>query len=281
MAHFIALLMALFIHTEVLNLIGYVLVLTVGVCHGANDLKIFYLDQQVTLKIMLSFILKYSIIVILGIGMFFIIPDLILLLFLVISGFHFGQEHYESDHLKSSLPTNFFYLSYGLLIIMTLIHIHHKESLPVINELIWTYLNKDHTKWIVATLVATTFISGFFSLKNLSWIQIITEILFLAFILVLFIYGNLVWGFAVYFVLWHSIPSIKTQITHLYGRVTLMNVYKYISSSLLYWLGAMIFLAVLYYLLRNDNELFLAIVVAFLGGITFPHVFVMNTINRK
>lgn len=96
----------------------------------------------------------------------------------------------------------------------------------------------------------------------------------------LFLTSTLVWGFAIYFVLWHSVPSMKNQIHHLYGNVNSETILRYIKSSLLYWIAAIVFLAILYYLLKDNEALFLTIIVAFLGGITFPHVFVMHKLNK-
>ncbi len=279
-AHLMALIMGLIMEHSLLDLIGYFLVLTIGVSHGANDVSIFFKDQKADIKSIIRFIFKYSLIVVLGIGMFFVIPDVVLVLFMMVSGFHFGQEHFESYEFEASLLSYLFYLSYGLLIIMSLIHIHHIDSLPVINELVWTPLNSDHTYWIVVSLVTVTAISGIIRLRKVGWQRLLIEFLFLLIIYMLFLTSTLVWGFAIYFVLWHSVPSMKNQIHHLYGNVNSETILRYIKSSLLYWIAAIVFLAILYYLLKDNEALFLTIIVAFLGGITFPHVFVMHKLNK-
>jgi len=165
---------------------------------------------------------------------------------------------------------------------MTLIHIHHADSLEVINELTtWIKITSNETLWIVICLITGTVITGLLCLRTLTIKDVCKELFFLSLIIILFYYGNLVWGFAMYFVLWHSAPSIRTQIRHLYGHVTAKHVILYLKDSVLYWIGSIIFLAALHYFLQDKNQLFLTIIVAFLGGITFPHVFVMNTINGK
>jgi Brp/Blh family beta-carotene 15,15'-monooxygenase len=91
----------------------------------------------------------------------------------------------------------------------------------------------------------------------------------------------LLWGFAIYFILWHSVPSIHSQIVFLEGTVSNFSVKKYILNSLLYWIAALIFLSLLYYFLKEYTSLFLSTIIAFLGGITFPHVIVMNQLHKK
>jgi hypothetical protein len=70
------------------------------------------------------------------------------------------------------------------------------------------------------------------------------------------------------------------QIEHLHGEANWNTTIKYLKSSLWYWIAALLFLGGMYYFLHLDKKLFLTILVAFLGGITFPHVIVMNRLHK-
>jgi Brp/Blh family beta-carotene 15,15'-monooxygenase len=124
-------------------------------------------------------------------------------------------------------------------------------------------------------------ISSLKVVKSLSWNMIGREVFYLIILYLLFQTASLLWGFAIYFILWHSIPSIYNQIIFLNGEVSKASVKKYLLNSLIYWIGALVFLAVLYYFLKDYTSLFLSTIIAFLGGITFPHVFVMNQLHKK
>jgi Brp/Blh family beta-carotene 15,15'-monooxygenase len=90
----------------------------------------------------------------------------------------------------------------------------------------------------------------------------------------------LIWGFAIYFIIWHSIPSIINQINYLNGEVSWNNFRKYIRSAFLYWVISLIGIATLY-LLFKDIEIFNALFFSFLAAITFPHVLVIFILFKK
>jgi len=263
------------------NLIGYFLMLTVGVGHGANDIKIFFRDRELSTSRAIRFIVIYAAVVILGFGAFFIVPDFILALFIVVSGFHFGQEHHEQYELPKSFLKTLFLTIYGLAIITVLLYINSTESLLIINDLIYSELTTTMLAYTAYGCAALMFILGLVLLRTVPVSQLLRELFYLIVLLVIFKISSLLWGFAIYFVLWHSVPSIHHQIHHLYGYVSKNTILKYLKSSLLYWLAALVFLAVLYYVLNERTALFLTVIVAFLGGITFPHVMVMHNIQKN
>ena len=261
--------------------IGYFLILTIGVGHGANDLKIYFNTKKNNNKNVFSFNALYALVVLMGFALFFIIPEVILVLFILISGYHFGQEHFERYKIASFWLYNLFLTSYGLNIILTLLVIHHTDSILIINDLLKTEITYSFLLYPLIVSAAIMIISSIKVMKSLSWNMIGREIFYLIVLYLLFQTASLLWGFAIYFILWHSIPSIYNQIAFLNGEVSKSSIKKYIINSLIYWIGALVFLAVLYYFLKDYTNLFLSTIIAFLGGITFPHVFVMNHLHKK
>ncbi|WP_213521791.1 Brp/Blh family beta-carotene 15,15'-dioxygenase [Nonlabens sp.] len=261
--------------------LGYFLILTIGVGHGANDLKIFFNQKKITKKKLFSFNLIYAVIVLTGFTLFFIIPEVILFLFILISGYHFGQEHFERYKIASSWVYHLFLTSYGFNIILTLLIIHHTESVLIINDLLKTEITFNYLLYPFIVSATIMIISSQKVLKALSWSMISRELFYLFILYVLFQTASLLMGFAIYFILWHSIPSIYNQIVFLNGKVTIATLKEYLLNSLVYWVGALVFLALLYYFLKDYTSLFLSTIIAFLGGITFPHVFVMNQLHKK
>jgi Brp/Blh family beta-carotene 15,15'-monooxygenase len=215
----------------------------------------------------------------LGFLSFFIIPEIILGLFLIGSGYHFGQEHFEKYDLPDSLSKVAFMSFYGLSIILCILYVNYEESVTILNDLIFIEITEELLLFSLIVTSICTLLLGIITLKKLKWSMIARESLYLVVLYIIFVNSSLIWSFAIYFVLWHSIPSIYTQIEHLHGETNWNTTRKYLKSSLWYWVAALLFLGVLYYFLHLDEKLFLTILVAFLGGITFPHVIVMNRLH--
>ena len=94
-------------------------------------------------------------------------------------------------------------------------------------------------------------------------------------LLVFFTY-ELLPAFAIYFVFFHSIPSIIEQSDYLFGDSTKAeNFKKFLLKGAVYWLLAIVFLFVMYLILKNNIDFSLAIFFSFLAAITFPHVLVI------
>ncbi|QJP34567.1 hypothetical protein F0365_09255 [Nonlabens sp. Ci31] len=261
--------------------LSYFLILTIGVGHGANDLKIYFNSKRLSLKKIILFISLYTLIVLAGFALFFFVPEIVLTLFLLISGYHFGQEHFEKYDLATSWLSRIFLFSYGFSIILTLLLIHHKESVLIINDLINVQISYTTLLYPLIASVALLALTSIKVLSPLSLKTIGREIFYLVLIYAIFQTASLLWGFAIYFILWHSIPSIHSQIVFLEGTVSNFSIKKYMLNSLLYWIAALVFLSVLYYFLKDYTTLFLSTIIAFLGGITFPHVVVMNHLHKK
>ena len=49
-----------------------------------------------------------------------------------------------------------------------------------------------------------------------------------------FLYQFIVIAFAFYFVVWHSLPSLKEQLIYLYGNLNFNSILKYLKSSIIY-----------------------------------------------
>jgi Brp/Blh family beta-carotene 15,15'-monooxygenase len=121
----------------------------------------------------------------------------------------------------------------------------------------------------------------FLSIQAIPIKILITEIFYLIVFAVIFKSSSLIWGFALYFVLWHSLPSIIDQIKFVYGYFSFANFISYCKSALIYWAASLIGISILYVIFK-DEKIFNALFFSFLASITFPHVFVVTKMfNRK
>ncbi|WP_310555632.1 Brp/Blh family beta-carotene 15,15'-dioxygenase, partial [Flavobacterium sp.] len=103
---------------------------------------------------------------------------------------------------------------------------------------------------------------------------ILLEVFYLLVFTIIFLSSSLIWGFAIYFIIWHSIPSMIDQIKYLYIDVTFSNFKLYFKSAFFYWIASLFGIAILYYIFK-DEKIFNALFFSFLAAITFPHVLVI------
>jgi Brp/Blh family beta-carotene 15,15'-monooxygenase len=110
--------------------------------------------------------------------------------------------------------------------------------------------------------------------------QLLVNIVYLLLFAIIFRNSNLIWAFAIYFIIWHSLPSIKDQICFLYGQYTLQNFIHYFKAAFGYWFLSLTGIALLYFLFRKE-ALFTALFFSFLAAITFPHVLVIMKMQNR
>ena len=262
-------------------IVGFILILTFGILHGANDLllikKIDYNKEQMSLQ---KTLLYYIVVVAIGSLLFWIIPWFALLLFIIVSGYHFGEQQWEN--LEKSNLFRLFEFAYGLLILMLLFIFHIKEVQEVIQNITTVLVPESYfTIGLIINIVALVALGIYYSTKLIEFKnRVLLETFYLLVFAVLFRVSSLIWGFAIYFIIWHSIPSIINQVNYLSGDFNKKNFGKYIKSAFVYWMISLIGIATLYFLFK-DIKIFNALFFSFLAAITFPHVLVIFILFKK
>ena len=102
----------------------------------------------------------------------------------------------------------------------------------------------------------------------------IEQLFYLLLLCIIFKVSGLIWGFTIYFIFWHSIPSLYDQIKFLYGNYSFSNFKKYFISAFIYWITSLLGISVLF-LISKDWVIFDALFFSFLAAITFPHAIVI------
>ena len=262
-------------------IVGFILILTFGILHGANDLllikKIDINKEQMSLQ---KILLYYTVVVAIGSLLFWVIPWFALLLFILVSGYHFGEQQWEN--LEKSNLFKIFEFAYGLLILMLLFIFHIEEVQEVIKNITSVLVPESYfIVGLAINIVALVALGIYYSTKLIEFKnRVLLETFYLVVFAVLFRVSSLIWGFAIYFIIWHSIPSIINQIKYLNGEFNKKNFWKYIKSAFVYWLISLIGIATLY-LLFKDIKIFNALFFSFLAAITFPHVLVIFILFKK
>ncbi len=260
--------------------LAYAGILTIGILHGANDLALLkavpggrQLPAARSLGLYLLFVAT-------AVLCFYIFPGIGLVLFLVFSSFHFGEQHWKSKLMLRPGPSRIFYTAYGLLI-LSLLFICQRES---VGEVILQLTGIQPELWWyplalgVSAMVFTLYLAGNFKRLHASlW----REGLYLLVFYLAFRSTGLLWGFAIYFILWHAIPSLVDQMRFLYGSLSRENLFRYLRTAFIYWGVSLLGLGLLYLLIGYFSYSFLPVFFAFLAAITFPHVMVIGKINRR
>lgn len=259
-------------------IVGFIFIFTFGIFHGANDLlliqKINLLNKSFSY---LKILLFYVFFVLIGAGFFYILPALALFLFVIISGYHFGEQQWQFlDILKIKYLQYVFQLIYGVFILLLLFNFNKEEVQNVIFTICQYAIPLQFfvTALIIVGCILAMMLLYLFIIEQAIQKQIILEIFYLLMFTIIFMTSTLIWSFAIYFILWHSLPSIVDQTVFLFNDVNKNSFKLYFKSAFLYWIASLIGIAILY-LVFKDEKIFNALFFSFLAVITFPHVFVI------
>ena len=116
--------------------------------------------------------------------------------------------------------------------------------------------------------------------KKLKLNTAIKELFTLVVLVIIFKSSSLIWGFAIYFIVWHSIPSLLEQIKFAYGTLERRHIVKYTKTALPYWLVSLAGMTLLYFTFKDEKH-FSSLFFAFIAAVTFPHSIVMLKMFTK
>lgn len=265
------------------TMIGFFFIFSFGILHGANDLVLIKNLKDKKNRSYLTFLSMYVSVVLISALLFTTIPLTALMIFIVISAYHFGEQHFQDlEEYRWRFGKPLFYFVYGSFILLLLFYFHSVEVQKVILNITGYNLNvvsNPVTLILSGIALLLLMVYNYFNLPNFKK-RIATEILYLFIFALIFKLGSLIWGFAIYFILWHSIPSLHDQIKFLYGKYSFNNFKLYFKSAFVYWVVSLIGIGVLYYFLK-DKTVFDAIFFSFIAAITFPHAFVILKMFEK
>ena len=259
----------------------YGLILTFGIIHGANDILILLKGKKKTNEIVLKSTIKYLSIVILISFIFFNFSEVSLLFFVLFSAYHFGEQQWTIFGSNQSKSISLFYFFFGLLIFSMLFLFNKSDVSNIVFEITKIHISENiySAGFIFSTLCTLLLIiSNYQILKK----QLLHQLALLVVMLLVFFTYELLPAFAIYFVFFHSIPSILEQSEYLFGNSpSKENFKKFLLKGASYWILAMVFLLTMYLVLKNNIDFSLAIFFSFLAAITFPHVLVIYKMKSE
>lgn len=280
---FLGLWLTSYLDTKFQTLFGLALIFSFGILHGANDLKLINQIEAVKKVKFLKILVAYVILVLLSVVLFMKIPILALLIFILVSAYHFGEQNWHQI-LKglNKIISGLLEFSYGLLILTAIFYFNALEVADIIYKI--AFISIDETQFLLMMQISTLLYIISLSIVGIQkkelQIKLIEQSLYIIILCIIFKVASLILGFAIYFILWHSIPSLHDQIKFLYGSYNLENFKKYFKSAFWYWIISLIGVFVLYFI-SKDMIIFDALFFSFLASITFPHFIVIVQMYKK
>ena len=255
--------------------VAFILILSLGILHGANDLLILSrgkLDNRSYSK----HLIVYLIIILCCVLIYFSSSFLAILLFVLLSSYHFGEEHIGEKITINNLFNVFFYMFYGVFIFSMLFYLSIADVDHIMRELTdatFTEFQIEISLWVSLSVLSIMSLYLVFK-KSLDINMLLTEIFYLGLLFLVFKTSSLILGFAIYFILWHSIPSIINQVEFVYGDLTKESMISYVKKALIYWIISILGMLVIYQLIPQVS-LFSSIIFVVLFAVTAPHTWVM------
>lgn len=264
---------------------GFILIFTFGMIHGSNDIMIVNaMNENGNEKIEKNNILLiYLVIVSSAVFIFYILPTAALLLFILFSAYHFGEQHWNDSLSFWSKPTKrLFFFCYGLLILFLIFHSNIEEVKSIVHDITSIKINEIYSGNIILILscILTVLVLIHTLINKINTNSIFRELFSLFVLVIIFKSSSLIWGFCIYFIIWHSIPSLVDQITFIYGDYKKQSFFKYVVQAFPYWVVSLIGIIVLYFLFKEDKQ-FYSLFFAFIAAVTFPHAIVMIKMFSK
>lgn len=258
-----------------------------GIPHGALDIYLEAgLDQRKdNRKIFIRYVLQAG----LYVFIWYWNPAIALLLFILITAFHFGEIDwigYTNDRTKKVI-----YFSLGLCWIVFLLSLHVQTALSIFDSITRNQINeKAFLQWAEflypVSIAGMTLLYGFLFYKRSTYflwpqywlIAVVQQIILfvLAHVTPLWIF------FAFYFGIWHSILSLDKIRTHLKLEATIQQwlflLKKAMPFSVMAWIGILYFIFLT--VKSTDTSGMLSLVFIGLAVLTVPHLQVFTKLNK-
>jgi Brp/Blh family beta-carotene 15,15'-monooxygenase len=255
-----------------------ILLCTVGIPHGSNDH--LYRPDKSNFG-MLKFLGIYLGTMFLYLGLWWIAPLLALILFFVISFHHFGQSNFENDSINY-LPS----WLWGIWVLVFPVLLHWNEAVAIFRQML-----SSNSLFTPSSFVDQSAIAGFnwplsamIALGVLYLLSLVVYerqnsihyIIQFVLITVWYLITPLLFGFIIFFCLWHALQSMRHQAIY-FKQSAGGTLLEFLKAMLPFSLLALLSFGV--YVYFRGFQIAEAFIL--LSMITLPHVLVMHRLYHK
>lgn len=256
-------------------------ILLFGIPHGAIDHIIFFKKRKLT---KLKFYLVYLGLIVGFVLMWHIAPVLSLILFLLISAFHFGESQFEDIKITKVLK-NIFFFFWGIALLATLIYYNINELANVTAYFDDTLafekvydIKKVTALYYVTNIITIASMILMAVYKQIKIERLLSEFFLLFLIHITFFLFPFIIGFTLYFVVLHSLKVMQDEIEFFKKDNPKFSILDFLKLLAPYSILSIFFTTILlllsYYSYIPYSIPFLSIVI--ISVITLPHAIVMN-----
>ena len=267
---------------DFMNHICILLLLTLGVIHGSNDLYLQSKSRQISKLKLSKRIGLYLVLIAILVVIFILKPAFALVSFIVYSAFHFGEQQLSFLKLDTNFLSVALYTSLGCLILVTLFLTDYNQVQNVFNYF-QLYLFDESTLKVVSVILfilISLYLFASHAIKAITFKKVLEIYFQLGTLFLLFHQTNLLTAFTLYFILWHSLPSIYNQIGSLKKNVSDYNLWTYLrNSSVVYIISITALTLVVLFL--NNSELLIKILITMSAAVTLPHILTISQFNKS
>ena len=263
---------------DLTNIIALTAILFFGVPHGAIDHKIY-------LKFSKKSNVRKFILIYVSVGLGFLLwwvlmPLKALLIFIILSTYHFGQELIEDI---AETPKNpLLNLSWGLIVLVSPIILKFNDLLPTLNFIGSQPISRIPKDFQIITILVI-YLVGYAYVAYLLFTGVIRRVaairltFFSIYLLLSYFLLPFIVAFALYFVLFHSINAMRHQFFWMKDRsadYTFIIFLKDLSPFSLLTIAAMY--SLIYYLDPDDWAVFFTYFFVFISLLTLPHAMLFD-----
>ncbi|MCO6490115.1 MAG: Brp/Blh family beta-carotene 15,15'-dioxygenase [Phaeodactylibacter sp.] len=265
------------------------LIVAIGIPHGATDYLIFqHLSRPLWGGRRLArFYLNYVLLMTAYALLWWMLPGLALILFLLLSMYHFGQSNWNYVPFQHKVTEYGAYLLWGAFVVLTPILWHYDASESIIRHLIGApapAIAKPWRETICIALLAVNLWLAIYLLiqRKVSFRQFAEEVANLAVLALLFVNTPLLLGFALYFVGWHSLSSVMDQVRFFRERLGRYSLKDYVRNTLPLSLAAIAGLAGMAGIQSSLGMGFnIGAVFIFISVVTLPHMILIDQLYQE
>ncbi|WP_226389361.1 Brp/Blh family beta-carotene 15,15'-dioxygenase [Penaeicola halotolerans] len=249
--------------------------MTVGIPHGSIDHLLA--GKQTNRKELFLFFTKYIGIILLYAVLWYLLPIVSLIVFLIISAYHFGQGHFISHEIKQlKWLTYIIFGAHWLIVILASDPVLTIEILqPIINVYWW-----ENIALIVLLVSSIACLTLTFIHKLHVHSKFLTELIGLT---VLLYTLPLLLSFALYFGFWHALPTMIQEYKALKNKQADFNLMSFVKQLIPLTLISLIGITFLLWASQRwlEEEALILLFFILISVITAPHVIVMDRFLEK
>ncbi|MFN7116983.1 MAG: Brp/Blh family beta-carotene 15,15'-dioxygenase [Saprospiraceae bacterium] len=264
--------------------IALVLIILLGIPHGATDHLIFLqLSRPLTGTKNLDYFYPYYLLLMALYGLvWWLSPTFAFGIFLTISVYHFGQSNWAEIIFPDKISAALTYLCWGSFVLFLPILWHFAAAAPIIGIITGKAVPSLAPGWsttiCLTLLTLNVWLVFYWWTKGVLTVRLLQrELMNLLTLSALFFSTPLLLGFAIYFVVWHSLGSANDQIHFFKTRRSAYSWKHYLRQTLPLSVVAIAGLGFLYWLKTLLGlQPHIGILFIFISVITLPHMILMD-----